>query len=275
MGQSAIGVTSGTHTISDPIILNNDLTVTTAAGTGVALTGSMIATGRTITKAGAGSVQFQNVRAAALNVTAGVVQMSAKATPNSSSGTSVVNSLSIASGASLDLANNSLVIDYSGSVGTLVNDTRLLLENGQLTSSSGDSRHLLGYADNETLGLSAFGGQQVDSTSMLIKFTYGGDSNLDGKVDSSDFTAMAQNFNSSSAVWQSGDFNYDGTVNALDFNLLATNFGQPALPDAPLTGVSVPEPASLIWLAVIGAAAAVRRMSRSSVRTRVQPTRSG
>ena len=53
-----------------------------------------------------------------------------------------------------------------------------------------------------------------------------GDTNFDGVVDSSDFTALASHFNTSSgATWALGDFNGDGRVNALDFNILASNFG--------------------------------------------------
>jgi fibronectin type 3 domain-containing protein len=52
-----------------------------------------------------------------------------------------------------------------------------------------------------------------------------GDANNSGRVDSTDFTALASHFNKSAMTWSEGDFNGDGLVNALDFNLLAENFG--------------------------------------------------
>ena len=55
-----------------------------------------------------------------------------------------------------------------------------------------------------------------------------GDANLDGVVDTSDFTALAANFLKTAMNWMGGDFTGDGKVNALDFNVLATNFGQSA-----------------------------------------------
>ena len=50
--------------------------------------------------------------------------------------------------------------------------------------------------------------------------------NLDGQVNSADFTRLAQSFNQTSKNWWDGDSNFDGKVNALDFNLLAGNFGR-------------------------------------------------
>ena len=51
--------------------------------------------------------------------------------------------------------------------------------------------------------------------------------NLDGKVNGTDFSLMATNFNQAvTAGWDEGDFNYDGKVNGSDFVLLADNFNQ-------------------------------------------------
>src|SRR5581483_8983560 len=57
------------------------------------------------------------------------------------------------------------------------------------------------------------------------EFALLGDANHDNKVNSADFTALAQNFNQTSSTWTKGDFNGDGKTNALDFNAIATNFG--------------------------------------------------
>ena len=129
-----------------------------------------------------------------------------------------------------------------------------------------------------------------------MKYTYAGDANLDGSVNSLDFNALATNFGTSDNLWFNGDFNYDGTVNSLDFNALATNFGGTndfwnqgdfnydglvnsldfnfiaanfnatalpgaALPSTPALGTLVPEPATLA-LATLGAALVMRRKRR-------------
>ncbi len=58
-----------------------------------------------------------------------------------------------------------------------------------------------------------------------MRFTLAGDANLDGVVNTTDFMALAGNFNGTGKFWSAGDFNYDAKVNALDFNAVATNFG--------------------------------------------------
>jgi uncharacterized protein YjbI with pentapeptide repeats len=257
-GQAAINVTAGSHVISAPLTLNKDTTITSSAGAGVAITGAVSASGRTITKAGAGWVQFENVRATGLNVTAGSAKISPKPAANSLSGTSVLQSLSIAAGASLDLTNNSLVIDYPGTAGFLATETRQSLADGRLVSTSSTSTRRLGYADNAITGLAVFSGQSVDPSSMLIKFTYAGDANLDGQVDIADLGSLATNWQQS-AVWTGGDFNYDGMVNVADLGLLATNWQAgvsapmgPSLADALAQfhlPTSVPEPAAMALLA--------------------------
>jgi hypothetical protein len=70
-----------------------------------------------------------------------------------------------------------------------------------------------------------FMGQEIDDTSLLIRYTRDGDANLDGAVDLLDFNRLALNFGQSEKLWSDGDFNYDGAIDLLDFNLLAGNFG--------------------------------------------------
>jgi fibronectin-binding autotransporter adhesin len=255
-GSVGINVPSGTHQVTAPIVLNDDLVVNAGSHSGAILTGTVIATGRTVTKTGAGVLQLNNVRAAALNVNEGRVLVTTAGPPNDPAGTSVVNSLSITpgNGAHIDLTNESLIIDYSGDVGTLVNDTREHLLAGRITSTAATENTRLGYGDNQVLGKASFAGQNVDASSILIKFTYGGDSDLDGDVDVGDLGALATNWQAA-GVWTTGDFDYNGTINVNDLGNLATNWqagvssplGPQSLPDALASfgfpQVSVPEPA--------------------------------
>jgi hypothetical protein len=104
-----------------------------------------------------------------------------------------------------------------------------------------------------------FAGQSVDGSAVLVRWTYEGDGNLDGKVDVADLGRLASNWQATGA-WSGGDFNYDGTVNVADLGMLASNWqagmnapltptdGHPwALPEAlealGLPAMSVPEPA--------------------------------
>ncbi len=65
----------------------------------------------------------------------------------------------------------------------------------------------------------------MDNTSVLAKYTYYGDANLNGSVTLPDFNALASNFGGSGLRWAQGDFNYDTSVTLHDFNRLAANFG--------------------------------------------------
>ena len=121
---------------------------------------------------------------------------------------------------------------------------------GPIRSSNANGAKGLGWKDD------------TNAKKVTVMYTYFGDANLDGVVDTSDFMTLSQNFGNT-GVWSSGDFNYDGTVNALDFNAIASNFGATALSAPPALGALVPEPAGLAVLAT--AALAVRR--RRSVST--------
>ena len=60
--------------------------------------------------------------------------------------------------------------------------------------------------------------------SILLRSTYDGDANLDGKVDISDLYILATNFNASSKTWVQGDFDGDGDVDAADLGILAAHW---------------------------------------------------
>jgi hypothetical protein len=229
VGFATVTVFSGSHTIGVPLNLASDTHFSVASNSALSVIGALSASGRAITKDGGGTLQFENVRAASLNVNGGTLKISAKGSPNSVAGASVVNALSIPSG-TLDLTDNSLVINYT-TLGTLLADTRQALQDGRLTTSLSADGHALGYADN-------------GSGSLTVAYTFAGDANLDGRVNAVDFNVLASNFSTGAKFWSQADFNYDGSVNTLDFNALARNFGQSlAIPLAPLGG-QVPEPAS-------------------------------
>jgi autotransporter-associated beta strand protein len=153
---------------------------------------------------------------------------------------------------------------------------------GALRSTAANSSKGLGWKDDGP-----------SSKKVTVMYTYFGDANLDGQVNTDDFNALATNFNGA-GTWVSGDFNYDGIVNALDFNAVATNFGSPVLTAAaplgtpvlgtpalgtpalgtpvlgtpvlgtpvlgtPVLGTLVTEPASIVLLGMIGVFGSRRR----------------
>jgi hypothetical protein len=59
-----------------------------------------------------------------------------------------------------------------------------------------------------------------------VKYTFFGDSTLDGTVDNNDFALFSNNFNQSPRLWHKGDYNYDGQNNIADFARLSAAFGE-------------------------------------------------
>ena len=198
-----------------------------------------------------------------------------------------LNSLSVAG--KLDLNNNALII-HNTSLGAVTAMIHNGYNRGNWNGSSGivsttaamNSTHLtaVGVIVNNTDGSTplygegdAFGdfiGQSPLATDVLVKYTYYGDTNLDGTVDGTDYSridaAALNNQNSSNIAmtgWFNGDFNYDGVINGSDYTLIDNSFNQQgaslaasiASPDAVATaqiaGTSaVPEPAMLGILAI-------------------------
>jgi hypothetical protein len=58
------------------------------------------------------------------------------------------------------------------------------------------------------------------------------DTNADFKVDLTDFTTLAVNFNKAAATKAEGDFNADGNVDLIDFTYLAVDFNKSVTPTA-------------------------------------------
>jgi hypothetical protein len=143
----------------------------------------------------------------------------------------------------LDLVDNAMIVDYSGA--SPLSTVRNSLASGYAGGAwNGNGIHsaaaaanpgrALGYAEASALFSSfpaIFAGQQVDNTSVLVRYTRYGDASLDGQVNLADFNRLAAGFGSGT-LWSQGNFNYDNTVNLSDFNLLAANFGGASDPDS-------------------------------------------
>jgi hypothetical protein len=103
------------------------------------------------------------------------------------------------------------------------------------------------------------------AASSISKTVLGGDANLNGTVNISDFGILQANFNGTSKVWQTGDFNGTGSANITDFGILQANFNQSiAAPGGgSLAAAGVPEPTTAMLLLVAACTAAGLRRSRS------------
>jgi hypothetical protein len=186
----------------------------------------------------------------------------------------------------LDLADNAMIVDYVDPGPSPLQDIKRWIASGcdgrlwdgnGIVSTSAAGNPLvfgLGYAQNDLLfakdQYSTFAGEPVDLTSVLVKYTYLGDVNLDGKVDDNDVTIMVLGYDRglvSTHTWQQGDISgYDGRIDDNDITVLVLNYGAGWKPGrgGPLGEMSgaVPEPATLALVALGGLVLAFRRRGR-------------
>jgi hypothetical protein len=153
----------------------------------------------------------------------------------------------LANQGTLDLTNNSMVIQPGADIGSITAQVQAAFNGGAwngtstggvITSSTAanDSTHLT--AIGIATGLTSFDGLTVDPGDILLKYTYYGDANLDGSVDGSDYTLIDAGYNADQGYlaanpggtalpatgWQNGDFNYDGVVDGSDYTLIDNGF---------------------------------------------------
>jgi autotransporter-associated beta strand protein len=284
-GAPQINVLSGNHTIGSQVTLNNFLFMNVAANSTLDFTGTLnsTASGRQIGLNGAGTAQFVqlSVGTIVVNGTA-TMKISAKAAAADPTGTSRTSGVTLDVGAHLDLTNNILIADQtplatikaavaSGFAGGSWNGAGINSSSAATIAGSANThKTALGYAEADQINdfganpSFSFGGMTITApTTVVVRYTLSGDANLDGTVNSADFSQIATGFNSSGKDWYQGDFNFDGVVNALDFNAVATNFGATPPPGAAL-GSLVPEPT---MLAMLLAPALMMRRRRVQSRT--------
>ena len=267
-------VTTGTGTLS-------------VTGTGQAV-GNITGTGTTTVTASGASLTASSIRQNSLNI--GVGNTVTVAANGSNSGVSRVSSLSIAGGATptgkLDLKDNDLVVgsgNLTAALAThsLINEQVEFASNGLawdqpgITSSTvqndinvnslptalgillnNDGSGLGGnlfYGDG--INLPTFSGQSVNEFDTLVKYTWLGDADLNGQVDSVDFGLFQAGFSNSAPYigWAFGDFDYNGVVDSVDFGLFQAGFSgqstQFLTSNSSLSIAAVPEPGSLALLA--------------------------
>jgi len=149
----------------------------------------------------------------------------------------------------LDLNSNGLIV-HNGSIGVVAS----LLQSGYngggwngsigivSTTAANNSSHLtaLGVIINDTGAngnastgtplYSTFNGAPTADGDLLVKYTYYGDANLDGKVDGTDYSRIDNAYLADETHpgeytgWYNGDFNYDGVIDGSDYSLIDNAF---------------------------------------------------
>jgi O-glycosyl hydrolase len=144
-------------------------------------------------------------------------------------GNASVDSLTLNSGAKLDLANCALAINYGAGNASPVGTIQGYLTAGQIFSSTvnANPQDAIAYADGATdSGTLAQPGQ------LLLKYTLNGDANLDGLVNFQDLVDVVQHFNKAGTDWSTGNFNQGPSTNFNDLVAVVQNFNKVLSPAA-------------------------------------------
>jgi len=101
----------------------------------------------------------------------------------------------------------------------------------------------IGYAQLNQIfpgGAGVWGGQTfvAGDTAVLMKYTYYGDTDLNGVVDFDDYSRTDNGFNNHRTGWVNGDFDYNNIVDFDDYSLIDFAFNTQGLRYAPIRSVS-------------------------------------
>ncbi len=190
-----------------------------------------------------------------------------------------VNALTINPSAALDTNDNDLII-ANGAFSDIQNmilggyragpdtDATGIISTTSQTVHGGTT--ILALFDNSLAGFGDWpqgSGRTVSATSLLSKYTYIGDTNMDGQVSAQDYTAVDANIGTSVDVgisWFYGDTNFDGSIDATDYTGIDASLGLGQGNPLAVNGLAaVPEPASLSVLG-LGALGLLGRRRRKA-----------
>lgn len=140
----------------------------------------------------------------------------------------------------IDLNDNDLIIDYTSAANPF--STILSLVKSGLATLGGNGTGItstsvntkvrqgttLAVLDNNAAGAgfgSFPGAASVPLASVIVRYTWLGDANLNGIVDGTDYALTDAGFSSAGSTWARGDFDYNGVADGTDYSLLDSGFG--------------------------------------------------
>ena len=220
-GSASITLSGSTpHTVDVPLTIASDTTVV-SGGSNLALAQVNVNAGQTLAYAANGST---TARIADLNLAGTTGAWTSALDLND-------NDLVIQAGTNVAAAFADVYDQVRSGFGSgLFDGTTGIISTTAALDGSGQIGPVAALADDgANLFLTQFNGIAVDSTSIVVKFTYLGDLNLDGTVDVDDYLQLVLYYNQTGQLYVNGDVNLDGTVNVDDYLGLVINFGKSGL----------------------------------------------
>jgi hypothetical protein len=278
-GLALIEAQSGTQVIDVPLTVASDAYFVASSGATLRLSKPLtVASGKSLKPAGPGTISYESAItlesdakitfANSAHATALTLGTGARATIQAHGAGAAreltVDGLTLASGAVLDVADNSLVVAYNGgSPAAQINGYLASARNGGTWDGPGIGSSIAIPSDQSLA-------YRDTSTSVVVGVALKGDINFSNAVDFDDLLRLAQNYGGSGKTWASGDSDYNLVVDFDDLLALAQNYGRTTVPGAarlPLDFAAdwalaqqlVPEPA---LLSMLGMGLALRRARR-------------
>jgi hypothetical protein len=223
------GTTSTTAVTSSGVIDISGGTMTVAGNVG-----SIDASSGSIGISGTGTLRAKSVQQKQLTINGGQLLLNTNGDANAPVNKVQNLAMSKTAGAyngKLDLNDGDLIV-----TGTLANQVRDMVVKGRSNGAWSGTGIASSYAANHpgtALGFmsgseyraiyggsATFDGAPVATSDLLIKHTYNGDTDFNGKVNFDDYVRIDNGFNNHLSGWVNGDFDYNGVVNFDDYVLI-------------------------------------------------------
>jgi hypothetical protein len=168
-------------------------------------------------------------------------------------------SVSLGDSSVINVNDNAVVVDYTGGRSPELNLVQALINSGRaggawtgigITSTAAKNNPL----HNTTLGAmdaadflaiygpaAKFEGETIDTTAVLVKYTYYGDTDFDGQVNFDDYSRTDSGFNLHKTGWLNGDFDGNAQVDFDDYSLIDLAFNTQGAPLRPRGGGIAPK----------------------------------
>jgi len=223
------GMTAGSIAGAGNFTLDNKGLTTGGTNTSTIVSGPITSTGGGLTKTGSGTLTLGNLTnfAGPINVNAGKVSITAPfttgtivtagnngilqmATSPSGNSTLSIPNVTVTGQGQIDITNNKLISKndilgtwdgskYTGITGLVQSGYHNGAWDGRgIITSIATAATTLGVARADDIGMVGknFGGVTAGGNDVLVRYTFAGDADLDGKVGFSDLVRLAQNYNS-------------------------------------------------------------------------------
>jgi virginiamycin B lyase len=225
-GNISLTVSSGTYTFnSDAGASAPDLTIDTTASAAIVFAATQHLAGLTL---GAGTTASLATNGETILVVNNLSIASSNGTPTAKLDLNDNSMLitSDVSSANLSILRQQIVAGLNASGGTSAlwaGSEGIVSTAANTRNNASYYRYSVGYKQEPSDG--TYGPESFVTGDVLVRYTLAGDANLDGKVTSSDLTAVLNHLGESGASWVNGDLDYAPTVDLTSMDDVLNGLG--------------------------------------------------